>query len=62
MIEEKILYGVIYFAEALIAWQFFGSLFPARKSFWARCALYGVAYATAYLAFAVSMVPLNNVY
>ncbi len=60
MIEEKILYGVIYFAEALIAWQFFGSLFPARKSFWARCALYGVAYATAYLAFAVSMVPLNT--
>ena len=60
MIEEKLWYAVIYFAEALTAWQFFGSLFPSRKPFWARCVLYGVAYAVAYLAFAVSIVPVNT--
>ena len=60
MIEEKLWYAVIYFAEALTAWQFFGSLFPSRKPFWERCVLYGVAYAVAYLAFAVSIVPVNT--
>lgn len=58
--EEKVLYAVIYFAEALIAWQFFGSLFPVRKPFWARCVLYGAAYTIAFLTFAVPMVPINT--
>lgn len=60
MMEEKLWYAVIYFAEALIAWQFFGALFPSRKSFWARCALYGAAYTVAYLSFTVSTVPINT--
>lgn len=58
--EEKILYAVIYFAEALIAWQFFGSLFLTRRSFWKLCFLYGVAYTIAFLTFAVPMVPMNT--
>ena len=60
MMEEKVLYAVIYFAEALIAWQFFGSLFPSSSPFWARCVLYGGAYIIAYLAFAISIVPINT--
>lgn len=60
MTEEKLWYAVIYFAEALTAWQFFGSLFPSRIPFWKRCVLYGVAYAVAYWAFAVSIVPVNT--
>ena len=60
MMEEKVLYAVIYFAEALIAWQFFGSLFPNRRTFWKRCALYGLAYSIAFLAFAITLVPINT--
>lgn len=60
MMEEKLWYAVIYFAEALISWQFFGSLFPSRRSFWTRCVLYGGTYIITYLAFAVSTVAMNT--
>lgn len=60
MMEEKAWYAVIYLAEALTAWQFFGSLFLSKAKFWPRIALYGVGYTVAYLTFAVSTVPVNT--
>ena len=41
MIHERLWYALIYVAEALIAWQFFGSLFLSKGKFWSRVALYG---------------------
>ena len=61
MIHERFWYALIYVAEALIAWQFFGSLFLSKGKFWSRVALYGVGYTIAYLAFATSFVWLNTV-
>lgn len=61
MIHEQLWYALIYVAEALIAWQFFGSLFISKGKFWSRVALYGVGYTIAYLAFATPFVWLNTV-
>ena len=60
MTYERLWYALIYVAEALIAWQFFGSLFLSKGKFWPRVALYGVGYTVAYLAFAVSSVWINT--
>ena len=61
MTYERLWYALIYVAEALIAWQFFGSLFLSKAKFWLRVALYGVGYTVAYLVFAASFVWLNTV-
>ena len=62
MIHERLWYALIYVAEALIAWQFFGSLFLSKGKFWSRVALYGAGYTVAYLAFAASSVWLNTAF
>lgn len=61
MMHERLWYALIYVAEALIACQFFGSLFLSKGKFWSRVALYGVGYTVAYLVFAASFVWLNTV-
>ena len=40
MIHERLWYALIYVAEALIAWQFFGSICLPKGNFWSRVALY----------------------
>ena len=62
MIHERLWYALIYVAEALIAWQFFGSLFLSKGKFWSRVALYGAGYTVAYLAFAASSIWLNTAF
>lgn len=60
MIHERLWYALIYVAEALTAWQFFGSLFHSKVRFWPRVILYMVGYTIAYLAFTAPFVWLNT--
>ena len=41
MTYERLWYALIYVAEALIAWQFFGSLFLSKGKFWPRALCMG---------------------
>ena len=61
MTYERLWYALIYVAEALIAWQFFGSLFDSKIRFWPRAIFYMVGYTVAYLAFTAPFVWLNTV-
>lgn len=49
MIEQNICFVVVYLAEALTAWQFFGELFSPRRPTWVRGILFGVGYGLAWL-------------
>ena len=56
MIEQNICFVVVYLAEALTAWQFFGELFSPRRPTWVRGILFGVGYGLAWLCFALDFV------
>lgn len=59
MIEQKICFAVVYLAEALTVWQFFGELFSPRRPTWVRGILFGVGYGLAWLCFALDFVHVN---
>lgn len=59
MIEQNICFVVVYLAEALTAWQFFGELFSPRRPTWVRGILFGVGYGLAWLCFALDFVHVN---
>lgn len=59
MIEQKICFAVVYLAEALMVWQFFGELFSPRRPTWVRGILFGVGYGLAWLCFALDFVHVN---
>lgn len=59
MIEQNICFVVVYLAEALTAWQFFGELFSPRRPTWVRGILFGVGYGLAWLCFALNFVHVN---
>lgn len=59
MIEQNICFAVVYLAEALTVWQFFGELFSPRRPTWVRGILFGVGYGLAWLCFALDFVHVN---
>lgn len=59
MIEQKLCFVVVHFAEALIAWQFLESIFVPKQRKWKRWLAYILGYGVSFAAFNMSSLGSN---
>ena len=58
---DKIFDGVLLLLEAMIAWNYFNSLFEAKLEWKSRLALLVGGYGICYIAFLLFMIPVWNI-